>query len=107
MENEPKILMPVGWKSGQLMSLPDALFGIAAKMLAHSSDLLKLSENRRLEDCDRENYIQRAHDLQGYATALNSIALQIDPDRWLPPNLGDMLELAKRNGVTLPDWMTR
>lgn len=100
------IVMPLGWEAGQPLNLADALSGMAIEMLAHRSDLLTLASDHRRPDLERAGYSQRAADLEKYATALNSVALQLRPERWKPENFAGLLELARQNSVTLPGWMT-
>lgn len=100
------IVMPLGWEAGQPLNLADALSSMAIEMLAHRSDLLTLASDHRRPDLERAGYSQRAADLEKYATALNSVALQLRPERWKPENFAGLLELARQNSVTLPGWMT-
>ncbi len=104
---EPKgsVVMPLGRDSGRTIKLADALVGVAIEMLAQRSDLLILADRKPSEvdsECDR----RRAADLERYATAINAIALQVDPDRWDPETMGGLLTMARQNSVTLPGWMT-
>lgn len=103
---EIKVIMPLGWEAGHPVKLADALFSLAIEMLAQRSDLRQLADKSK-DDKDREHYQRRAVDLERYATAIDSIALQVDPGRWHPENFTGLLELAREHNITLPDWMTK
>ncbi len=108
---EPKdlvelVIMPLGWEAGRPVKLYDALVSLAIEMMVQRSDLLVLADRKPSEvdsECDR----RRAADLERYATAINAIALQVDPERWDPESMGGLLELARQFGIVLPDWMAK
>ncbi len=102
-----QIIMPLGWEAGRPVRLADALVGLAIEMMAHRTDLLSMASALRPSDIQDEFYQMRALDLEKYVTALYAIALQVDPTRrWRQGEYGDLLTMARKNGVTLPDWMT-
>jgi hypothetical protein len=106
-EAKDLVIMPLGLGAGQLLKLADALTSLATEMMSHRSDFLAMADDRIRSDIERGFYHKRATDLERYATAINAIALQVDPDRWQQGAYSGLLELARRNGITLPDWMTK
>lgn len=105
-ETNDLVIMPLGWEAGRPVKLADALTGLAVEMMAHRSDLQSLAEKSTV-DKDREHYQRRAVDLERYATAINAIALQLEPERWERGAYIGLLELAQQHSITLPDWMTK
>jgi hypothetical protein len=105
-EAKDLVIMPLGTEAGQPVKLADALTIVATEMMSHRSDFLAMANNRIRSDIERGFYRRRAVDLERYATAINAIALQLEPERWQDDYSG-LLELARQNGITLPDWMTK
>lgn len=101
-----QVIMPLGWLAGQPVRLADALWMLGTEMLGHRSDLMMLATDKRLSDLERECYQKRAIDLERYATAVNALSLQVDPERWQTGDYSGLLELARQNTITLPSWMT-
>ena len=101
------IIMPLGIQAGQEMRLGEALDHLAIEMMAHRSDLLELARDPHKDDQEQEYYRRRAIDLERYATAITSLALQVDRERWEKGTFEGLPGLARQNGITLPAWMTK
>jgi hypothetical protein len=106
-EENDLVIMPLGLEAGRPVKLADALTSLANEMMAHRSDFLAMADNRIRSDIERGYYHRRAVDLEIYATAINSIVLQLEPERWQQADYSSLLELARQNGIALPDWMTK
>jgi hypothetical protein len=106
-ELKDTVIMPLGWQAGRPVNLADALTGLANEMMARKSDFLDMTTDRSRSDMERVFLRRHAVDLEKYATAINVIALQVDPDRWKQWDYSSLLELARQNSIALPDWMTK
>jgi hypothetical protein len=104
---DDQVIMPLGWLAGKPIGLADALTTLAIEMMAHRSDLLEIAEKGKMPEPERELHRRRATDLERYATAINALALQVDPERWKHGDYSGLLELARENSITLPEWMTK
>jgi hypothetical protein len=100
------VIMPLGWQAGHPVPLADALTGLANEMSARKSEFLDMATDHSRSDMERVSLRRHALDLEKYATAINAIALQVDPDRWKQWDYSGLLELAKQNNIALPNWMT-
>lgn len=89
-----KVIHPIGWEAGRELNIAESLNMLAIEFLGHRSDLGELGEDN-----------ERTADLERIAVCLQSLALQLDPDRWKAGSFGGLLEMARKHGITLPDWM--
>jgi hypothetical protein len=106
-EAKDLVIMPLGWEAGRPVKLADALTGLANELMARRSSFLDMATDRSRSDMERVVLRRHALDLEKYATAINVIALQVDPDRWKQWDYSGLLELARQNSIALPDWMTK
>jgi hypothetical protein len=110
--NEAKnfqVIMPLGLLAGQSVPLGDALTRLALQMLGIRDGLLKLAMDPRVDKKERKSPDSRIHDpvqyLEQYATAIQSLALQLDREVWEKGEFKDFLIRASQNSITLPEWM--
>ena len=109
MSDLPKVIHPFYYKNskaGQAIPLADSLNFLGLEILGQRSDLLELAQDPRKSTQEQDSYKQRVVDLERIAIAIQSLAVQLDPEKYSPQSLGVLLDLAKKNHVTLPDWMT-
>ncbi len=105
-ENDLKVIMPVGWEAGREVGLAAALASLAIEMLAHRSDLVELGARGQLPDPVRDATGRHAADLERYATAIQSLSVQLQPGRFVQGQLFGLVEMASEHHVALPEWMT-
>jgi hypothetical protein len=97
------IASPVGWEAGRQLHVGEAIQATAIEMMGHRSDILEKAVRAPLGDMSA---LETADILEKYATALNVIFFQIEPDRWNYESCKGVIELARKHGVAIPDWMT-
>ena len=98
-----KVIHPITCLAGQEGEAADMIHGIAVEMMRHRADLLRCA-TRNTED-ESQVYLNQARLFGEYATALDAIYFQMEPERWDLETSGEMLELAQAHHIALPEWM--
>ena len=98
-----KVIYPTTWLAGREGEAADVIHDIAEEMMEHRADLLRYAT--RIPEGDCQVYMKQARLLEEYATVLDAIYFQLEPERWDPSTPGDLLELAQAHQIALPDWM--
>jgi hypothetical protein len=98
-----KVVYPITWLAGREGEAADVIHDIAVEMMEHRTDLLR-SVTMIPED-EGQNYRRQANLFEEYATVLDAIYFQLEPERWDPETSGGMLDLAQLHHIALPDWM--
>lgn len=98
-----KVIYPITWLAGREGEAADVLHDIAAEMMEHRADLLRHVIHTPEGEC--QVYRKQARLFEEYATVLDAIYFQLEPERWDPDRPGEMLELALMHHIALPDWM--
>lgn len=97
-----KVIYPITWSAGREGEASDVIHDIAEEMLEHRADLLR---NAGGPEDDSLVFLKQARLLEKYATVLDAIYFQLEPDRWNPETSGEMLLLAQSYQIDLPGWM--
>jgi len=98
-----KVIYPITWLAGREGEVADVIHDIAVEMMEHRTDLLRFAtKNSENEDTI---YQKEACLFEEYATVLDAIYFQMEPERWDPETSGDMLDLAQLHKIALPNWM--
>jgi len=98
-----KVIYPITWMAGREGEVADVIHDIAEEMIEHRADLLRYAAGISEGEC--QTYQRQARLLEEYATVLDAIYFQLEPERWNPETSGDMIELAQVHNIALPDWM--
>jgi hypothetical protein len=99
----PKVIYPITWLAGREGEAADVLHDIALEMMEHRADLLRHAT--KIPKTDSRVYRKQARLFEEYATVLDAIYFQLEPERWDPDMSGEMLDLAHLHQIALPDWM--
>lgn len=98
-----KIIYPITWLAGSEGEIADIIHDISVEMMEHRADLIRNAI--RLPKVESRVYRKQARLFEEYATVLDAIYFQLEPERWNPESHGEMLDLAKLHNIALPDWM--
>ena len=98
-----KVIYPITWLAGREGETADVIHDIAVEMMEHRADLLRNATLIPEGEC--QIYAKQASLLEEYATVLDAIYFQLEPDRWNPETSEEVLKLAQVHNITLPDWM--
>lgn len=98
-----KIIYPITWLVGREGETADVLHDIAVEMMEHRADLLRYAT--RMPKSEARAYRKQARLFEEYATVLDAIYFQLEPERWHPETSEEMLDLAQMHNIALPDWM--
>lgn len=98
-----KVIYPITWLAGREGETADVLHDIAVEMMEHRADLLRYAT--KMPKSESRGYRKQARLFEEYATVLDAIYFQLEPERWDPGTSGDMLGLAHLHHIALPDWM--
>lgn len=98
-----KVIYPITWLAGREGEAADVIHDIAVEMMEHRADLFRHSQKNA--DGEYQIYRKQARFFEEYATVLDAIYYQLEPDRWHPETSADTLELAQLYNIALPDWM--
>ena len=98
-----KVIYPITWLAGREGEAADVIHDIAVEMMEHRADLLRYAT--RIPEGECQVYRKQARLFEEYATVLDAIYFQLEPERWDPETSGEMLDLAQVHNIALPDWM--
>lgn len=98
-----KVIYPITWLAGREGEVADVIHDIAEEMNEYRADLLRYA--RRMPKVASRVYRKQARLMEEYATVLDAIYYQLEPERWHPETSGDILDLAQLYNIALPDWM--
>jgi hypothetical protein len=98
-----KVIYPITWLAGCEGEAADVIHDIAVEMMEHRADLLRYAT--RIPEGECQVYLKQASLLEEYATVLDAIYFQLEPERWDPETPGEVLELSQVHNIALPDWM--
>lgn len=98
-----KVIYPITWLAGREGEVADVIHDIAVEMMEHRADLLIYAT--RMPKGESRVYLKQAHLMEEYATVLEAIYFQLEPERWAPETSDEMLDLAQLYNIALPDWM--
>jgi stalled ribosome alternative rescue factor ArfA len=98
-----KVVYPITWLAGREGEAADVIHDIAVEMMEHRANLFRHSEKK--SKGEGQNYRRQANLFEEYATVLDAIYFQLEPERWDPETSGEVLELAQLHHIALPDWM--
>jgi len=101
-----QVVYPLGLEAGKEMVLAAALRQLALEMLQNRSDLLERAAITKHYEL-KMAYELRAEELENYAAALYSLAVQAAPDEFTPEAVRELLGMAQKHGLFLPDWLTK
>jgi hypothetical protein len=98
-----KIIYPITWLAGREGKAPDVIHDIAVEMMEHRADLLRNAT--RVDKAEARFFRKQSRLLEEYATVLDAIYYQLEPEQWDPDTSGNFIELAHAHNIALPDWM--
>jgi hypothetical protein len=101
------IVMPLGDLAGQKVPMLLALQALAGEMIRQATNLEALAEKTNFEEGNHsqspETMLARAADLRRFGWAIWLVWLQTDPQAKAYSNDRLLLEMARQQGLTLPD----
>src|SRR5512142_1252487 len=97
-----KVIYPITWLAGREGETADVIHDIAVEMMEHRADLLRRTIWNPEGEC--QIYRKQSNLFEEYATVLDAIYFQLEPERWHPETSAKMLELAQLHHIALPDW---
>jgi hypothetical protein len=98
-----KVIYPITWLAGREGEAADVLHDIAAEMMQHRAELIQ--HVAEIPEGEAQIYLKQACFLEEYATVLNAIYYQLEPEKWNPEISGEVIELARIHNIALPGWM--
>ena len=98
-----KVIYPITWLAGREGEAADVIHAIAVEMMEHRADLLRYAAGISEGEC--QVYRKQARLMEEYATVLDVIYYQMEPERWGSEMSAEMLALAQLYNIALPDWM--
>lgn len=98
-----KIIYPISRLAGREGQAADMIHDVAVEMMGHRVDLLRSASRNSEGEC--QIYRKQARLFEMYATVLDAIYYQLEPERWDPKKSAEMLELVKAHNIVLPGWM--
>src|SRR5512146_762273 len=98
-----KVIYPITWLAGREGEAADVLHDIAVEMMEHRADLLRNATMIAEGEC--QVYRKQARLMEEYATVLDAIYYQLEPERWDLETSAELLDLAQLYNIALPNWM--
>lgn len=98
-----KVINPIQSESIREGTVADVIHAIALDMMGRRSRLLQ--NISKVPKGESRVYRKQSRLLEEDATALEAIYYQLEPAKWNPESLEDLLRFAQAHQITLPVWM--
>jgi len=95
-----KVIYPITWLAGREGEVADVLHDIAVEMMEHRADLIRYAAGISEGEC--HVYRRQARLMEEYATVLDVIYYQLEPERWGSETSAELLDLAQLYNIALP-----